>query len=125
MSEKGLFIAGGTGGPGRPKGSRNRRTIMKEHLRSDWNRVAAAFVGHDLEAGRRWAENVMHDNMSKARDQAFDFDLGGLETLADVLGAQYAVMIAVADREIRTGHAQNLLRRLERHREKLSRQTSA
>lgn len=115
----GTFARGHKFAKGRIKGSRNWATILKEHLRSSQSQTAAMLVNGQLERGRRWAVQVMNGMMPKGQDSLPELDMSDIQTMADVLGAQNAVLSALATRQITTGDCQKLMRRLVRRRNAL------
>lgn len=99
------FQNGNPGGPGRPKGSRNKKTIWRERLAGlmeDAERDLKISMGRGNVAAIRF---VYEQVLGKPKGGLVEFKLPRLKTAADLRRAQVNVLKAVAQGEIATGDA--------------------
>jgi hypothetical protein len=94
------------GNPGKPKGARHKTTLLAEKLmqadaEAIVNAVLASAKGGDMTAAR-----IVLDRITPARrDNPVSFDLPKIESAADAVAAQSAILSAVASGEITPGEA--------------------
>jgi hypothetical protein len=102
------------GNPGRPKGSRNKATLIAESLLDGQaenittSLLSAAFSG-DVPAIRLCMERLLPPR----RERTVQFDLPPLENPEDAVAAAEAVLRAVADGELTPGEAMQMHRLIE------------
>jgi hypothetical protein len=95
------FQPGQSGNPaGRPRGSRNRRTILAEQLfdqdaeRFTRKLIELAHLGHPV------ALRLCADRVLSVRDRPVTFDLPPMKTAADAVGAMSSVVEGLADGDL-------------------------
>lgn len=100
---------------GRPRGSRNKATILMEQLSSDAPQKAAEIINKELIVGTRWAAAMVVRVMPKLRGNVIEIDLPEIKTAADVQAAQARIIEAMACGEITTGDARTATDVLQNH----------
>lgn len=94
------------GNPGKPKGARHKTTLLAEKLmQADAEAIVKAVLdsarGGDMSAAR-----IVLDRIAPARrDNPVSFDLPKIESAADAVAAQSAILSAVANGDITPGEA--------------------
>lgn len=100
---------------GRPRGSRNKATILMEQLGSEAPQKAVKIINDELDAGARWAAAMVVRVMPRLRGNVIEIDLPAIRTAADVQDAQARTIEAMAHGEITTGDAQTAIDILQNH----------
>jgi hypothetical protein len=106
-----------THGGGRPKGSRNLATLIREHLRPDAPQRAAAIIDTVLDSQKMEGVRALRQLSPRPTGETIEIDLPEIKRAADILVAQNRVMQATARGEIATERAQELMRMLDSQRE--------
>jgi hypothetical protein len=97
-----------THGGGRPKGSRNLATLIREHLRPDAPQRAAAIIDTVLDSQKMEGVRALRQLSPRPTGETIEIDLPEIKRAADILVAQNRVMQATARGEIATERAQEL-----------------
>lgn len=106
----------GAGNPGRPRGSRNKASVLAEKLMSEdaegvVNAVLTAAKGGDMAAAR-----LVLDRLCPARkDNPVSFELPAIETARDAATAMAAILRAVADGSVTPGEGEAVAKLVETH----------
>src|SRR5256885_15202474 len=85
---KGRFLPGNREGPGRPKGSRNKTTLMIEALLEDEAQELTRALIRRAKAGYAGPLQLVFDRLAPARkDRHIEIELPPIATLNDVVAA--------------------------------------
>lgn len=96
----------GPGNPGRPKGSRHKTTLLAEKLMQADAEAIVKAVLNSAKGGDMTAARIVLDRIAPARrDNPVSFELPKIESAADAVAAQSAILSAVANGEITPGEA--------------------
>ncbi len=101
------FPKGVSGNPaGKPKGARHKTTLLAEKLMQADAEVIVKAVLDSAKGGDMTAARIILDRIAPARrDNPVSFELPKIESAADAVGAQSAILAAVANGEITPGEA--------------------
>ncbi|UYN95382.1 MAG: hypothetical protein KIT25_00065 [Enhydrobacter sp.] len=118
MSNEGLFTKGGPGGPGRPKGSRNKemhyaRRLHSEHGREALQRVVDNMRDTDKRVSQRASEFVLMQG-PRVAEEPIQVELPEVNSLADAKRALNALNQAMGAGEITPEKADVAMRVIER-----------
>jgi len=103
------FEPGNPGGPGRPEGSRNKATLLLDKMAGDEAQAIMKHVIAEANDGKVWAIELVLSRVWPARkSRAVSIELPDIETAADALTAQAAVVRAAAGGELALDEAQAL-----------------
>lgn len=107
-----LFQKGQSGNPsGRPRGSRNRATMLFQNLLEDDAEAVARKVLDMAKAGDMAAIRICMDRLAPARkNDAIAFELPPLDRATDTVTAAAAIVAAVADGDLAPSEAADLAR---------------
>jgi len=108
------FVKGQSGNPaGRPRGARNKATIMLENmLHGD----AEAIIGKAVElakVGDPVALRICMDRLAPRRANTVDFELPPLGSAADTVAAAASIVAAVAAGDLTPGEAADLAKAID------------
>lgn len=101
------FEKGQSGNPnGKPKGARHKTTLLAEKLmQADAEDIVKAVLD-SAKGGDMTAARIVLDRIAPARrDNPVSFELPKIESAADAVAAQSAILSAVANGEITPGEA--------------------
>ena len=120
-ANKGRFTKGKSGNPaGKPRGTRNRATVMAEQLMDCGVEEVVSTVIALAKAGDLTASKLCLERMLAPRkDRPIIFDPPPIGTPQDVAEASAAVLRAVATGEITLSEGQALIAMLDTHRKAL------
>jgi hypothetical protein len=106
------FQKGQSGNPaGRPRGARNKATLMLEQLLDDEAEAISRAAIEKAKAGDPTAMRVCMDRLlPKRRERTVEFALPPLASVADACAAVGAVAAALAEGEITPGEAANVMK---------------
>ena len=94
------------GNPGKPKGARHKTTLLAEKLMQTDAEAIVKAVLDSAKGGDMTAARIVLDRIAPARrDNPVSFDLPKIESAADAVAAQGAILSAVASGEITPGEA--------------------
>src|SRR5471030_1008159 len=111
------FKEGNPGGPGRPRGSRNRINLLLDRLVADNIEEIMGKVVEAARAGDRQARtDVLKRMWTVPKGRPVEIDLPPIEEPADLVKAHAAVVAAVAAGDITTEEASSLASVLEGQR---------
>jgi hypothetical protein len=118
MSNEGLFTNGGPGGPGRPKGSRNKemhwaRQLHSEHGREALQRVVDNMRDADKRVSQRASEFILMQG-PRIQEEPILIELPEVNTLADAKRALNVLNAAMGAGEITPEKADVAMRVIER-----------
>jgi hypothetical protein len=101
------FEKGQSGNPaGKPKGARHKTTLLAEKLMQADAEAIVKAVLDSAKGGDMTAARIILDRIAPARrDNPVSFDLPKIESAADAVAAQTAMLSAVANGEITPGEA--------------------
>jgi len=104
------FQKGESGNPaGRPRGARNRTTVLLENLLAEDGEAIARKAIELAKAGETAALRMCLDRLVRARkDEPVVFDLPLLDTAADSVAAAARIVAAVADGDLTPSEAVDL-----------------
>jgi hypothetical protein len=104
------FQKGESGNPaGRPRGARNRTTVLMENLLAEDAEAIARKAIELAKAGETAALRMCLDRLVRARkDEPVVFDLPLLDTAADSVAAAARIVAAVADGDLTPSEAVDL-----------------
>jgi hypothetical protein len=92
------FAIGNPGGPGRPKGSRNKARMIFDAIGMKSTAKAIEAIGQKAETGDRFAGAILlARTWARPRGREVEFELPAIETPADLVRAHAALVAAVAD----------------------------
>jgi len=113
----GRFERGNPGGPGRPKGVRNRTTEFVEELLAGEAESLTRQLIRKARAGNGAALNIVFSRLAPPRrDRPITLALPRIESVADLLAAHAAITAAVGEGELSPGEAQAVTTVLDHHR---------
>jgi Family of unknown function (DUF5681) len=109
------FEPGQSGNPaGRPRGARNRRTVLIENLFESEVEAVARQAIERAKAGDIAAIRLIVDRLApKGREQPVDFELPPITSFRDSAAALEAVTQAVASGDLTPGEAASLCKLIE------------
>jgi hypothetical protein len=111
------FKTGNPGGPGRPRGSRNRLNLMLDQLaEADAEKMVRRMIEIANEGDRVAARLVLSRIWSAPKGRAVAVDLPVIRTPADLLAAHAAVAAAIASGTLTPQDGAALSSMLETHR---------
>jgi len=111
---KGRFLPGNREGPGRPKGCRNRTTVLVEALLEDEARELTRTLIERAKAGYAVPLQLVFERLLPPRkDRPVHITLPPIETLQDVLAAQGEIIRCAAAGELTPSEAQAMAALLE------------
>ena len=117
---KGTFLPGNREGPGRPKGSRNKTTLMIEALLEDEAEELTRTLIKRAKAGYGSALQLVFDRLAPARkDRHVQIKLPPITTLGDVVAAHGTLIQHVAAGELTPNEAHSMAALLELRRRAL------
>ena len=94
------------GNPGKPKGARHKTTLLAEKLMQEDAKAIVESVVNAAKAGDLVAARIVLDRIAPARrDNPVAFELPKIESAADAVAAQSAILSAVANGELTPGEA--------------------
>lgn len=94
------------GNPGKPKGARHKTTLLAEKLMQADAEAIVKAVLNSAKGGDMTAARIILDRIAPARrDNPVSFELAKIESAADAVAAQSAILYAVANGEITPGEA--------------------
>jgi hypothetical protein len=94
------------GNPGKPKGARHKTTLLAEKLMQADAEAIVKAVLDSAKGGDMTAARIILDRIAPARrDNPVSFELPKVESAADAVAAQSAILSAVANGEITPGEA--------------------
>jgi hypothetical protein len=101
------FEKGQSGNPaGKPKGARHKTTLLAEKLMQADAEAIVKAVLDSAKGGDMTAARIILDRIAPARrDNPVSFELPKVESAADAVAAQSAILSAVANGEITPGEA--------------------
>ena len=113
----GRFESGNPGGPGRPRGLRNKATqLIEELLDGEAESLVRALVRR-AKAGNGTALNIVFARLAPPRrDRPITLALPRIESVADLLAAHAAIIAAVGEGELSPSEAQAMTTVLDHHR---------
>jgi hypothetical protein len=104
------FQKGQSGNPaGKPKGARHKTTLLAERLMQDDVEKIVSAVLTAARNGDMTAAKIILDRIAPVR-RAVPFDLPRIESKADVVSANAAILAAVADGDLTPGDAAGILK---------------
>ena len=113
----GKFEKGHPGGPGRPKGSRNRAYALYDSLARKSMAKAVKAIGEAAEDGDPDCARLLFARLwPKAHDQVIELDLPPLDKPADLITAYAALVEAIAAGEVSPEQGAKVAEVLERKR---------
>lgn len=106
------FEKGQSGNPsGKPKGARHKTTLLAEKLMQADAEAIVQAVLHSAKGGDMTAARIVLDRIAPARrDNPVSFELPKIESPADAVAAQSAILSAVANGEVTPGEAAEVSR---------------
>jgi hypothetical protein len=111
------FETGNPGGPGRPRGSRNRVNLLLDQLAEDNVQEILAKVLEAAREGDRKAQALVLRRMwSVPKGRPVELDLPAIEKPADLVVAHKALAAAMAAREVTAEEAARIALVLDGHR---------
>jgi hypothetical protein len=114
---RGRFLAGNPGGPGRPKGSRNKVTELVEAMLEG---EAQALTGKLIAMAKRGNATALQIAFARLapprRDRTVSVDLPRISTSKDLLAAHAVIITAVGEGELTPSEAASFTTILEAHR---------
>jgi hypothetical protein len=114
---RGRFLAGNPGGPGRPKGSRNKVTELVEAMLDG---EAKALTGKLIALAKRGNATALQIAFSRLapprRDRLVALKLPTIRTSGDLLVAHGAILAAVGEGELTPSEAASITSTLETYR---------
>jgi hypothetical protein len=94
------------GNPGKPKGARHKTTLLAEKLMQADAEAIVKAVLDSAKDGDMTAARIVLDRIAPARrDSPVSFEFPKIESVADAVAAQSAILSAVASGEITPGEA--------------------
>ena len=110
------FEKGHPGGPGRPRGSRNKVNLLLDRLAVGDETMAKTVIKAALSGDRAAARQVLKRIWSAPKGRALQFDLPEIRTPADLLAAHACVAAAISDGRLTAQDVASLSAGLEKHR---------
>jgi hypothetical protein len=114
---RGRFLAGNPGGPGRPKGSRNKVTELVEAMLDG---EAQALTGKLIALAKRGNATALQIAFARLspprRDRLVTLKLPTIQASADLLAAHNAILAAIGDGELTPSEAASITSTLETYR---------
>jgi len=115
------FSLGQSGNPaGRPRGARNKATILAEALREQETVAKAQALVDRALAGNVAAMRTFLNRVAPVEHDMVDLDLTELRTLSDIVAASTSLVAGVAAGEIGLGEAERAMKRLGAHQTRLA-----
>jgi hypothetical protein len=111
---KGRFLPGNREGPGRPKGSRNKTTLIVEALlEGEAEELTRALIDR-AKAGSGTALQLVFERLAPARkDRSVHVKLPAIRSPQDLLAAQWAIIAQAAAGELTPSEASSMADLLE------------
>jgi hypothetical protein len=110
------FERGQSGNPlGRPKGSRNKTTLMAEALLDEQSQLIVSKVVEMALQGDSLALRICADRLLPKRERPVQFEMPPIETLEDGANASKAVLAACAQGDLSPGEASKVLTVISSH----------
>ncbi|UYN96557.1 MAG: hypothetical protein KIT25_06390 [Enhydrobacter sp.] len=114
MASDALFTRGGPGGPGRPKGCRNKDTHWAIELHSAHGAEAAQKIAERMKADDPDASAFIVRHGPRAHDESLVLDLPQVRSAEDVVEASNEIVQEMGRGELTIGRADKAMRVLER-----------
>jgi uncharacterized protein DUF5681 len=116
-SEGGRFVAGASGNPrGRPKGSRDKRTLLLSELLDGGGAEIVAKLVKLAKAGKPWAVRLAVERIVPRLERRLEIELPRIERAEDIAAAVATVIECAADGSLTLEEAGGFLELIEAQR---------
>jgi hypothetical protein len=113
----GRFLPGNPGGPGRPRGSRNKVTELVESMLDGEAEALTRKLIAQAKRGNATAMGIVFARLAPPRrDRAISLTLPKINSSADLLAAHAAIIAAAADGEVTPSEAASITSVLDHYR---------